>query len=368
MLLDASDASATLVVVGEDDLPVRLKPGENEIDPLLPAEVRSAAEGGRTEVISESQFWQRLGIVEPETQVRRLYTPAMLASLLGVPVAVVRRWHRRGLIRPVREVRRLAYFDFQEVATARRLAELLAAGVSPQRLKKQLASLQRILPNIERPLAQLSVIVEGGDILLRQGDGLIDAGGQMRFDFEAAPPSAAASAPAATIDLQAAIALRSPAETDEAALTPDELLDLAVHHEDEGRLEAAEESYRAALAAGGPRPEVCFQLAEVLYRRGDLPAARERYYMAVELDADYVEARANLGCVLAELGQRELAAAAFAGALKYHGEYPDAHFHLARTLCDLEREAEAEPHWRAFLELAPESPWAEEARRRLGTV
>jgi tetratricopeptide (TPR) repeat protein len=110
---------------------------------------------------------------------------------------------------------------------------------------------------------------------------------------------------------------------------------------------------------------VCFQLAELLYRRGDLPAARERYYMAIELDEDFVEARANLGCVLAELGQRELAVAAFEGALQYHGEYPDAHYHLARTLCDLGREADAATHWRSFLELSPESPWAEEARREL---
>ena len=56
----------------------------------------------------------------------------MLADLLHVPVVVVRRWHRHGLIVPTREVRRLAYFDFQEVATARRLADLLATGMSPQ--------------------------------------------------------------------------------------------------------------------------------------------------------------------------------------------------------------------------------------------
>ena len=79
----------------------------------------------------------------------------MLAELLGVPVAVIRRWHRRGLIVPVREVRRLPYFDFQEVATARRLAELLAAGVSPRAIEKKLAALARYLPGVERPLAQL---------------------------------------------------------------------------------------------------------------------------------------------------------------------------------------------------------------------
>ena len=132
------------------------------------------------------------------------------------------------------------------------------------------------------------------------------------------------------------------------------------------RLEEALEMYRVALTAGGPTPEVCFQLAELMYRLGDLAGARERYYMAIELDENYVEARANLGCVLAELGQPELAISAFQGALKYHRGFPDVHFHLARTLDELGRREEAESHWREFLDLAPDSPWAEEAENRIG--
>ena len=116
-----------------------------------------------------------------------------------------------------------------------------------------------------------------------------------------------------------------------------------------------------------PDAETCFLLAELLYRLGDAGAARERYYMAIELDEDYVEARANLGCVLAEMGQHDLAAAAFTGALAHHGDYPDAHYHLARSLDELGRADEAEVHWRAFLELAPDSPWSVAARDRLGS-
>ena len=89
-----------------------------------------------------------------------MYTPAMLAQLVGVPVAVVRRWHRRGLIKPEREVRRLPYFDFQEVATARRLAELQSAGASPAAIAKYLQALARYLPHVDRPLAQLAIVVE----------------------------------------------------------------------------------------------------------------------------------------------------------------------------------------------------------------
>ena len=59
---------------------------------------------------------------------------------------------------------------------------------------------------------------------------------------------------------------------------------------------------------------------------------------------------------------------AFHGALAYHGEYPDVHYHLAKTLDELDRPAEAEDHWRTFIELAPDSPWAAEARMRMNEV
>jgi tetratricopeptide (TPR) repeat protein len=149
--------------------------------------------------------------------------------------------------------------------------------------------------------------------------------------------------------------------------TPEEMLRVAALHEEQGQLEAAIELYRAALAAGGPRAEVCFQLAELLYRLGDVTAARERYFMAIELDEDFVEARANLGCVLAETGELELAVAAFQGTLSYHRDYPDVHYHLARTLDELSRSEEAEQHWREFLRLAPDNPWSDAARERLET-
>ena len=311
-VLDEPDASAHLVVVGEEELP--LAEGEGP-EAWFDESTRQAAEKGDLEIITETLLWHRLGLVEQEQDIHRLYTPAMLADLLGVPVAIIRRWHRRGLIVPVREVRRLPYFDFQEVAAARRLAELLAAGVTPSAIEKKLKTLSNYLPGIARPLAQLSVIVQGKQILLRQGDGLIEPGGQMRFDFDAWDSSV-------------------PAEKTLPA-TYEQMCSLAAELEEDGQLPAAAEMYRAAMAAGGPKPEICFVVAELLYRQGDLTGARERYYMAIELDEDYVEARANLGCVLAETGQRDLAIAAFEGALCFHPDYADVHYHLARTLDEI---------------------------------
>jgi len=353
--VDRLTPQVNLVVVGADELPL------GEQDEMLGPELRDAVAAGQAEIISETQLWERVGMVDIEQNVR-LYTPAMLADLLDVPVTTIRRWHRRGLIVPAREVRRLPYFDFQEVATAQRLAQLLAAGASPDAIEKKLGALARYVPDVERPLAQLSIIVEGQQILLRQGEGLIEPGGQLRIDFDALSAAAKGAANRCNDEV---LSLTDPAGDVKEFPTPSEMLEFATQLEDDGRLDQAMEMYRAILASTGPDPEVCFLLAEILYRTGDVSAARERYYMAIELDEDYVEARANLGCVLAETGQPELAVAAFEGTLLYHRDYPDVHYHLARTLDELGESEKADEHWEEFLSLAPDSPWASEARDRL---
>ncbi len=297
------------------------------------------------------------GLIEPDQNVSCRYTPAILAELVGVPVPTVRRWHKRGLLVAGRQFGQLAYFDFAQVATARQLAALTVAGVSQRQIEKQFSALARWFPDGQDATAQAPLVVEGKRLLVRSGDGLLEAHGQQRLDFDGRDASGGEAAASDVVPLGAAA---------EPSLTgPAEMVDAAQTLEENGQLDLAAEMYRAALAAGGPHPETCFALADVLYRLGDLNAARERYFMAIELDENYVEARANLGCVLAETGQLDLAVSAFEGALSYHQDFPDAHYHLGRVLDELGRGEQAAEHWRTFLELAPDSPWAATARQRL---
>ena len=355
-MVDRVDQTVDLIVIGADVIPW------DEQFELLDDWVVEASADGRVSVINETQFWQQLGMVESELDVDRLYTPAMLAGLLELPISTIRRWHRRGLITPTRQFNKLPYFDFQEIASARRIATLIASGATPAAIETKLSRLAGLYPNLQRPLSQLSVIVEGRNVLLRQGGGLIEPGGQMRIDFESLDQDAAESGKSLLLSIENAMA--PPKSLDQLA-TPDEFIDLATQFEDADEPQSATEVYRAMALAFGPTPEVCFRIAELLYQQNDLPGARERYYVAVELDESYVEARASLGCVLVELGEQELALSAFYGALEYHPEYPDVHFHTGRLLDEMERVTEARSHWQRFLDLAPKSPWAEEARQRL---
>jgi tetratricopeptide (TPR) repeat protein len=292
------------------------------------------------------------------------YTAAMLAELVGVHVSRVRSWQRRGWLIPVEQTHRLAYFDFTELTVARQLAELHRAGARPSQIVRKLGEIARQFRDVQRPLAELNLVLEGRTLLVRRGHDLLEPGGQMRIDFDAHTNESADELPATIPSPAIFLAPRGHDLAEQAA--PEQLARWAADLDEAGDLRTAAEMYRAALAAGGPQPELCFQLAEVLYRAGDLSAARERYFAALELDENYLEARANLGCVLLDLGEKELAVAAFEGALQLHESYADVHYHLARTLDSLGRAAEAAPHWSRFAELAPDSPWGDVARGRLG--
>lgn len=356
--VEQNSATVDCIVVGAEQLPFDAQTLTYE------ASKREIAGDEPMEIIAESEFWRRLGMIETQHQIKQLYTPAMLADLLKISIATVRRWHRLGLIEPKHIVHRLPYFDFQEVQSARQLASWVDQGAKPTEIQQQLRQFASTLPNGARSLAQLDVIVEGRHLLLRQGEGLIEAGGQRRINFEAfeAEPSVYEERPSilSLADHQDEADIR-----DEADLSQDSILGRILEFESEGRIREAIEWFRVMLGKYGATAELHFQLAELLYRDGEIEAARERYYAAIELDDSFVEARANLGCVLHETGRSDLAVAAFRGALELHDDYADVHYHLARVLDELNHRGDASHHWRRFVELAPQSPWIHEAESRL---
>jgi TPR repeat/MerR HTH family regulatory protein/Tetratricopeptide repeat len=368
LLTESARDEADLIVASDDSASLqRLSTNRQLFDDELRARIAS----GQVELIGESELWARMGLVESGQGIERLYTPAMLAELVHVPIAAIRQWRHSGAIIAKREVQRLPYFDFEEVRVARKLAQLLAAGGSLAAVNRKLKGLARLLPGVERPLADPAVVVEGRRLFVRRDEGLSEPTGQLLIDFDAPKPQtegdvASEDGPVA-IPMVAGEALHKPSARPRGAhpYAAEDLRALAAELEGTGQPEQAVEVYRAVLFSGDSTAEDQFALAELLYLGGDLAAARERYYAAIELDEDFVEARSNLGCVLAELGEVGLAEAAFRGALEYHPDYADAHYHLARLLDRANRSREAACHWQLFMNLAPASPWADEARDRM---
>jgi tetratricopeptide (TPR) repeat protein len=305
-----------------------------------------------------------------DTLPQQLYTPAMMAGLLKISPRPIRRWHRMGLLQSVRIAHRIPYFDFEQVQCAKRIAGWIAQGARPSSIQRQLLEFRSRVSN--QSLIDLDLVFDGNRLLLREEGKLVGAHGQLHLDFDEIDRESEQHSGVATLSF----AQREDAASEDlprasrsgvaSPMSRDDMLSAAEENEDAGQLEQAIEWYRVILAQHGPHAEIAFQLAELLYRIGDCSAARERYYNAIEIDEDFVEARVNLGCVLAETGQLDLAIAAFQGAIARDDQYPDVHYHLARSLDEIGSMDKAKRHWLRFVQLAPHSPWAEEALERLG--
>ena len=319
--------------------------------------------GEPIQIVSESEWLKLLGVEPPERKTHQLYTPAMLCQLLKIPVHEIRRWERAGLIKSVKKVYRLPYFDFEEVATARRLCELAASGIRADQIAASLERLHSLLPHFVRPLAQLEVLSRSTNrIVFRDSSGLIETCGQRLFDFDPPPVETVDDDNPSTIPIRSAT---NETALERTAWRSDDWFQEGCRLADANELTAAVEAFRLAIINDPLNPACHFHLADALYRQRKPDGAIERYHIAVELDHNFLEAWTQLGCVLSETGDAAGARDAFQIALDVHPDYPDAHFHLAGTLEQLDQFEEAADHWRKYLEFDQRGPWAETARQRL---
>lgn len=275
---------------------------------------------------------------------------AQACRMLEMNPETLQRCRQFGLLRSRGEV-----LDFQDLVGLRAMAALIRQGLSPQAVARGLNRLADILPDIERPLAQVRLIIDAGGGLLAELQGRItDSRGQLLFDFAADGPRSPARA--------------VPMETREPVRREDvkELFREALEMEDRQDFKAAEAHYLRALEYDPLLVEARFNLGNLLLERGDLQAAEEHFRRAAAVDSEIVAAAwYNLGYVLGEQQRYKEAVQALEKALESFPQYADAMFNLAYFCHELGRKAAAARYWQAFLQLDAESDWAEAARRYL---
>ncbi|HIK90630.1 MAG TPA: MerR family transcriptional regulator, partial [Planctomycetes bacterium] len=183
--VQSMSGSVSMLVVGEEGWPLE---EDGAASQKLTHATQLIADGADVRIVAESDWLHLIHLNERRDEIQRSYTPAMLTTLLDVPVRVIRRWARIQLIRPVRVVGRCPYFDYREVASAQRLARLLDEGVTPERLEESLLQLSQTLAGTDRSLAQLTLLVHDEKVLMRDSHGvLIPRTGQRLLDFDATP-------------------------------------------------------------------------------------------------------------------------------------------------------------------------------------
>jgi tetratricopeptide (TPR) repeat protein len=300
-------------------------------------------EGSSIRVIPEAVFLELAGRQARPSDDSKTYPAEKVYSLLKIEPEALRRWEQLSLVRS-----QDGCYDFQDLVSLRTIAALVSQGVRPQTIAKSLQALAGVLPDLDRPLAQLKIVAENRRLLVELGETRLAPNGQLLLNFDSRPTS---MADIVSVDIGEPSAI-----------------DWFEHgqslEEDECYSEAAE-AYRMALSLRPGFPDVYFNLANVLRAIGRLDAAEETYRTAVAQDPSKAAAWYNLADVQEEQGQMESAVASLQAALQASPNYADAHFNLALCLEKMGRCRDAERHWAAYLRLDGSSPWAEIAKNHL---
>ena len=348
--------STTMLVIGEEGWPLEEDGGASQ---KLQQVMQLIADGSEVRIVAESDWLQLLGLDDHREEIRRAHTPAMLSRLLDIPVRIIRRWARLGLIKPVRRVCRLPYFDYREVASARRLASLLEQGVSSETLEKSLAELSLTIAGTDRSIAQLNLLVqdEKNSDARRTGcaessHGSATSGFRfgriadrfkcvfragLRSTFPTRIPKTMTSTPFSLPFSSARPMLEERRMTDWNAeewfhegcrLTEESEFESAINAFRNGLslLASEQNAARTGISLPGddsmdvfPDPaDVNFHLADALYRAGRVDAAIERYYCAIESAPDFIEAWTQLGCLQSEQHQWDVAEQSLITAISIH--------------------------------------------------
>jgi tetratricopeptide (TPR) repeat protein len=309
-----------ILVVGELGWPL--------LDDGRPSNSLAQAKTYGIPIASERQFLEWLGKGAPRDHAKT-YTADQLAALSKLPRAVVDELAMFGLIEE-----RDGLFGFRDLAAARQIASLLAAGITLSRITRSLADIRKWLP--DAGLSGLRLFPESSDrILVEQMKGRTDQKGQFVLDVGS--------------DL----------------VDPDDLFAQAVAAEEAEDVAAAERLYRRAINADQADAAAPFNLGNLLRAHDRTVEAEAAYRAAVTSDPKFAPAWYNLADVLDEQGRTKEAVDCLKRALDANPKYTDAVFNMGLFLQRLDRPAEAATWWRRYLELDGGSDWAARARRAL---
>ncbi len=309
-----------VLIVGELGWPL--------LDDGRPSGSLAQARSYRVPIASERQFLEWLGKGAPE-QEARTYSADQLAALGKLPREVIDQLAIFGLIEG-----RGGLYGFRDLAAARQVAGLLAAGVTLSTITRSLGEIRKWLPDAR--LSNLRLFPESSDrILVEQMKGRTDKAGQFVLDVQAS----AEDADALFEQAQSAEARDDPA--------------------------TAERLYQRLMKMDPQDPAAAFNLGNLLRATGRALEAETAYRAAVKADPDYAAAWYNLADVLDEQSRTADGIDCLKRALAADPGYADAMFNLALFLQKLDRPAEAARWWRRYIELDGSSPWAARARRAL---
>jgi tetratricopeptide (TPR) repeat protein len=301
------------------------------------------------------------------TMASRHYTTREVAKLLKLPEHRIRAYVRLGVVRGGRDPshplepgddRRLR-FDFRDILVLKTARELLAAGLPAAKVERALSALKSQLGE-DRPLSAVRVSLEGGVILVSDGDVSWEPeSGQGHLSFPSAPPDPPPAPPpsAALRSLEEIVRSQTIGAGLSTSLGPsqnaEDWFNLGLHLEQDD-LDGAYEAYLRALACRPEHLEAMINLGRLCSEIGDEERAAAYFRQAIRVDPTHPVAHFNLAVTLHDSGDLDGAGACYRAALIHDPDFADAHFNLAALLEEAGDHDGAQEHMAAYRHVVEE--------------
>ncbi|MEZ4401252.1 MAG: tetratricopeptide repeat protein [Kofleriaceae bacterium] len=302
-----------------------------------------------------------------------LYSIRDVAKLFALQESRLRYWMQTGFVGPTVRKGGRFYYTFRDLCAVKAAKDLLAAGLTTQKVRKNLDALRAALPGDAHPTLRLRVCSDGETIVALADDvAFAPATGQVVMAFNLPALGGQLAELAATAAAEAAEAVPAPIDDDatEANLGPTAYTCFveACAAEDRADATEAEALYRRALELDPGLAAAMTNLGNLRHRAGDLDEARRCYEQALAHDPGQTEARYNLGNLLDDSGETELAIAELRRVCQAAPEFADAHYNLGLALARVGGASQARTHLQRYLELDDASEWAGRARDYLAQL
>lgn len=253
------------------------------------------------------------------------YSARHAAQLIGLPESSVRSCIKDGLVGTPGAVP--AQLSFRDLSALRTVKALIDAGLPLARVRKELASIQKRLPE-GTSIAELTVEARNGQVCVR-GEAAPAGGdaGQLALPFEVAlDPAPAGELRELPRPPDAPVPVAVPPATADQWLSRAQVLE-------ERDPVAAIDAYRRSLRLRPDCTEAWINLGRLFAESNDSDAARECFQSALDLDPAEATAYYNLGVIAQDAGKESEAIDLYRRALELDPQLAEAHYNLA-TLFD----------------------------------
>jgi len=126
------------------------------------------------------------GAVEMDS-VRDCFRTRDVVDLLKISRRQLQYWAQTGLVEPsVKTPGGHGRYTFEDLVALKAAKRLIDSGVSVQRIRSSIAALRKILPTVNRPLAELVLVATGDVVLVFRDNTAFDAVSGQEWVFEVA--------------------------------------------------------------------------------------------------------------------------------------------------------------------------------------